>query len=97
MVSQRGEAKVIENLGKKIRSLREAAVISQMELAIILGFSPKSKGFISEVESGKKLPGVEFVLQIAERFGVSTDYLLRDDIPLREADDTANSQLSVTQ
>jgi len=75
---------MIANLGKKIRLLREEAVISQTELALILGLSPTSKGVISEVESGKKLPSVEFVLQVAERFGVSTDYLLRDDIPIRK-------------
>ncbi len=73
---------MIENLGKKIRLLREATVISQMELAIAVGLSPKSKGFISEIESGKKCPNVELVLQIAKHFGVSTDYLLRDDIPI---------------
>jgi transcriptional regulator with XRE-family HTH domain len=75
---------MIANLGKKIRLLREEAVISQTELALILGLSPTSKGVISEVESGKKLPSVEFVLQVAKRFGVSTDYLLRDDIPIRK-------------
>ncbi|NNJ11562.1 helix-turn-helix transcriptional regulator [Chloroflexales bacterium ZM16-3] len=88
---------MIANLGKKIRSLREDAAISQTELAIILGLSPTSKGVISEVESGKKLPGIEFVLQIAERFGVSTDYLLRDDIPIRKTDDRTDNQQSITQ
>jgi transcriptional regulator with XRE-family HTH domain len=82
---------MIENLGKKIRSLREDAAISQTELAIILGLSPTSKGVISEVESGKKLPGIEFVLQIAERFGVSTDYLLRDDIPIKKTAETSDN------
>lgn len=79
---------MIVNLGKKIRQLREQVDISQVELALILGLSPKSKGFISEIERGKKLPNVEIVLQIAERFGVTTDYLLRDELPLQEMVDT---------
>lgn len=76
---------MMAKLGKKVRALREGAVLSQVELALILGLSPKSKGFISEVESGKKLPSLAFVLRIAERFDVTTDYLLRDDLPLQGA------------
>jgi transcriptional regulator with XRE-family HTH domain len=53
--------------------------MSQTELAHALGLSSHSKGFISEIESGKKLPRAELILRIANRFGVSTDYLMRDD------------------
>lgn len=70
---------VIRRLGRKVRRLRERAGLSQTELAQALGLSESSKGFISEIESGKKLPKAELVLKLAEQFGVSTDYLLRDD------------------
>jgi transcriptional regulator with XRE-family HTH domain len=73
-------AAVIAHLGKKVRRLREHADMTQAELAQALGLSEHSKGFISEIESGKKIPKAELVLRLAERFGVSTDYLLRDDL-----------------
>lgn len=71
---------MISNLGRKVRLLRERAGMTQAELAQALGLSESSKGFISEIESGKKLPKAELVLRLAERFSVSTDYLLRDDL-----------------
>ncbi len=71
---------MIAHLGKKVRFLRERAGLTQSELAHAIGLSDRSKGFISEIESGKKLPKAELVLRLAERLGVSTDYLLRDDL-----------------
>ena len=71
---------MITSLGKKVRRLREHATLTQAELAQASGLSERSKGFISEIESGKKIPKAELVLRLAERFGVSTDYLLRDDL-----------------
>jgi transcriptional regulator with XRE-family HTH domain len=71
---------VIERLGQKVRRLREGAGLSQAELAQVLGLSEHSKGFISEIESGKKIPKSELVLRIALHFGVTTDYLLRDEL-----------------
>lgn len=70
---------MITLLGKKVRRLREEAGLTQSELALIVGLSNSSKGVISEVESGKKIPKVEVILQLADYFGVSTDYLLRDE------------------
>lgn len=69
---------MITLLGKKVRELREKAGLSQTELALIVGLSNRSKGVISEIESGKKIPKVEVILQLANYFSVSTDYLLRD-------------------
>ena len=45
-----------------------------------------SHGYISELESGKKLPTVDFVLRLARLFDVTTDELLKDEIEL-ELDD----------
>ncbi len=77
---------MIQRLGTKIRRLREQAGLSQAELAQVIGLSERSKGFISEIEHGKKIPHAELILRIALYFGVSTDYLLRDD--LREQDES---------
>jgi transcriptional regulator with XRE-family HTH domain len=52
------------------------------ELAEELGH--KAHGHISELESGKKLPTVQFVLQVARFFNVTTDELLKDEILMKE-------------
>lgn len=49
-------------------------------LAETLGYS--AHGHISELEAGKKVPTVVFVLRVADFFGVSTDDLLRDELDL---------------
>lgn len=71
---------MIARLGGKLRRLRERAGLSQSELAALIGLSARSKGYISEIESGKKVPPAEVVLRVAQHFHVTTDYLLRDDL-----------------
>jgi transcriptional regulator with XRE-family HTH domain len=39
-------------------------------------------GYLSEVESGKKMPSVEFVLRVSRLFNVTTDELLKDELEL---------------
>ncbi|NTU83272.1 MAG: helix-turn-helix transcriptional regulator [Chloroflexales bacterium] len=79
---------MITRFGKKVRRLRERAGQTQSELAHAIGLSDRSKGFISEIESGKKIPKATLVLRLADHLGVSTDYLLRDDLGA-ELDDLA--------
>ncbi len=50
------------------------------ELALALGYT--AHGHISEVESGKKKPTVEFVVNVARLFNVTTDQLLKDELDL---------------
>jgi transcriptional regulator with XRE-family HTH domain len=52
------------------------------ELAQALGLS--AHGYISEIESGKKIPSAEFVLNVARLFNVSTDQLLKDELNLTD-------------
>lgn len=77
---------MITQLGKKVKQLRKQARMTQTELARQAGL--KSKGYISDVEKGKKIPPTELVLKLAEIFHVTTDYLLRDDFDTPE--DKAN-------
>ena len=70
---------MISRLGAKVRGLRTERGMSQTELARAIGLSDHSRGYVSEIESGKKIPPPEKILALAELFGVSTDYLLRDD------------------
>ena len=48
------------------------------ELAVQLGLN--AHGYISEIESGKKKPTVDFVVNVARLFHVSTDQLLKDEL-----------------
>ena len=66
-------------LGKKLASLREAAGLSQEELAEVLGVSRQS---VSKWEMGQALPGIERILKMADIFSVTTDQLLRDTVEI---------------
>lgn len=64
-------------LADKIIDLRKKNGWSQEELAEKLGVSRQS---ISKWESAQSVPDLTRVIQLAEIFSVSTDYLLRDEI-----------------
>jgi transcriptional regulator with XRE-family HTH domain len=66
--------------GAKLKALRSHVGWSQGDLARRLGLA--RQGYISNLEAGRKRPSPELAVQIADLFGVTTDYLLRDDIPL---------------
>jgi transcriptional regulator with XRE-family HTH domain len=70
----------ITRFGEKLRELRRHHGLSLQELAEALGY--KAHGYISELENGKKVPTVGFVLSVARFFNVSTDDLLRDELYL---------------
>lgn len=58
--------------------------MTQVELAHLLGLA--RQGYISNLEAGRKMPSLDIVVQIADLFGVTTDYLLRDIIPVEMVD-----------
>lgn len=60
-------------LNQKIRELRLARNLSQVELAKILGVSKQS---VSNWENDNIQPSVEMLVKISSVFSVSTDYLL---------------------
>lgn len=63
-------------LADKIVDERKIMGLSQEELAEKLGVSRQA---VSKWESAQSMPDLQRVLQLAELFGVSTDYLLKDD------------------
>ncbi len=67
-----------DGVGKRIRELREKAGITQLKLAEIAGVTSVH---LSNVETGIALPGVEVVVRIADYFGVTTDWILRANVP----------------
>lgn len=63
-------------LAEKIMKLRKQQGWSQEELAVQLHVSRQS---VSKWESGASIPDLDKILQLGELFGVSTDFLLKDE------------------
>ncbi len=58
---------------QRLQALREKRRLSRRTLAELCGLS---KNMISLYERGEKAPSVEALVNLADFFGVSTDYLL---------------------
>jgi transcriptional regulator with XRE-family HTH domain len=72
----------VQRLGEKIRTLRKRRRMTLKEMALALGFT--SHSYASEIETGKKTPNTEMIIQIADLFGVTVDQLVRDEMDLDE-------------
>jgi transcriptional regulator with XRE-family HTH domain len=70
----------MQRFGEKLHTLRMQRGMTLKELAEALGHT--AHGHISELEAGKKLPTVQFVINVARLFNVSTDQLLKDELEL---------------
>ena len=64
-------------LADKIMNLRKQHGMSQEDLAHELGISRQS---VSKWESGASIPDLDKIIKISNLFGVSTDYLLKEEI-----------------
>ena len=64
-------------LAEKITNLRKQMNLSQEQLAEKLNVSRQS---VSKWESAQSMPDTGKIIQLAEIFGVTTDYLLREDL-----------------
>ena len=60
-------------IGSRIAALRKAKNMSQTQLGIFLCVSASTVGMY---EQGRRMPGVETLVQLAELFDVSLDYLI---------------------
>ena len=70
----------MQKLGKKIHTLRKRRGMTLKEMALALGFT--SHSYISEIETGKKKPNTEMIIQISDLFSVTVDQLVRDEYEL---------------
>ena len=70
----------MQKFGEKLRILRKRQGITLKELAPLTGYATHSH--ISEIESSKKKPPLDFVMKVASLFQVSLDRLLNDEIEL---------------
>ena len=64
----------LPTLGKRLRSVREQAGISQSALAERLGFSKAA--VISRFERGERLPSVDILIKLAELYHIDLHWLL---------------------
>ena len=82
-------------LHAKIRRLRTAHGITQVELAHRLGVSKQS---VSNWESNNIQPSIELLEKIADLFGVTTDYLLgREDLQVLDVSGLTAQQVAHLQ
>lgn len=72
-------------LGEKLQALRVGAGLSQEGLAERLTVSRQA---VSKWELDKTVPDVKYIVALSELFQVSTDYLLKEDVPAPEKQPT---------
>jgi transcriptional regulator with XRE-family HTH domain len=77
--------------GEKLRHLRLQQDITQTDLAQRLGVARQA--YVSNLEAGRKAPSLDLLLRVAGLFGVATDYMLRDTIPVAQVVDSLVVQL----
>ena len=68
-----GQILNIECLGARVRSRREAAKMTQKELASVAGCTSTH---ISNIENHYTIPSIELIMKLCSIFQVSPDYLL---------------------
>jgi len=66
-----------EQIGDRIRQVRELYGIEQAELARALEVDPST---LNKIEKGKRAPSVFNIISLASRLRVSTDFLLRGQL-----------------
>ena len=69
-------------MGGRIRSARQAAGLSQSELAEQCGLSVS---FLGHIERGSRKMSLETLVAICELLNLSCDYLLQDELPGSDA------------
>ncbi len=65
-----------EIIGRNIAGLRTGAKVTQLELAEMLNYSDKA---ISKWERGESIPDLVVMKRLADIFGVSVDYFLKEE------------------
>ncbi len=76
-------------LSEKIRELRRAKGLSQEELADKLNVSRQA---VSKWETGAAVPTTETLVELADYFGVSLDFLLRGDLRTDQTESPSSSK-----
>lgn len=70
--------KQFEEIGKRIREARTKRKLTQAELADMVGIA---HSHMSDIENGKTKLGVDILISLSEKLQVSSDWILRANIP----------------
>ena len=79
-------------LGKRIKSLRKKAGLTQEELANAINISPH---FLSRIENGKEKPSLDTIEKIAETLDVSVYDLFKFDTQSKTYKENYDKKISV--
>ena len=79
------------NIGSKIKKSRTEAKITQEQAAEALGTSRQT---ISNWENEKSYPDIASVLKMSDLYGVSLDFLLKGEVPMKDYLDYIEGKLS---
>lgn len=71
----------MNEIGKQIKSIRSMKLMTQVELAEEIGISDK---YLSKIETGVSAPGIEIYIKIANKLGVSLDFLVGNNLEVKE-------------
>ena len=69
----------MNQLGEKLRILRQRRGISQAQLGDILEVN---QTYVGKMERGEKIPNLAMLLKLTQIFNVSADILINDDLEL---------------
>ena len=86
----------------KLIRLRKKAGWSQEELAAQMNVSRQS---VSKWESAQSIPDLDKIIRLSQLFGVSTDYLLKDELedmeeiaqPIQATEETAIRKVTIEE
>jgi len=67
-------------LGAKLKYLRNHHGLTQSQVAQLLSFT--SYTYIQMIEKGQRVPTIQWVIRMAMVFDQTTDYFLRDSVPI---------------
>ena len=69
----------MQHFGSKLKYLRKKNNFTLVQLGELLGVH---NTYVSQLETGKRIPNAEMILKIANIFGVTCDQLMRDELSL---------------
>lgn len=82
------------NFAEKLSMLRKENGWSQEKLAEHMSITRQS---VQKWESGQSVPDVEKLVKLSELFGVSTDYLLKDDLNEQQSNEASYTNINTNE
>jgi len=67
----------MQQFGRKLKNLRKSRNLTLVQLGELLSVH---NTYVSQLETGKRIPNAEMILKVADIFEVTCDQLMRDDL-----------------